>query len=138
MKQQHSSGNKKHSLKIHIYTARNKTCYITKENILPNTNIYTTLNISTHAIYSTLETICTVYIPDYTRYTLLPYAESMRFLYIFTLKLLAMLYNTINVYMPKVEHLPKTIYSIATKGKVQLILSFIPILLIITSNLYID
>lgn len=103
MKQQYSSGNKKHSLKIRIYTAQNKTCYITKENILPNTNIYTTLNISTHAIYSTLETFCTVYIPDYTRYTLLPYAKSMWFLYIFMLELLAMLYKAINIYIPKVD-----------------------------------
>ena len=107
MKQQHGSGNKKHSLKIRIYMAENQTCYITKENTLYNTNIYTTLNISAHAIYTTLETIYTVYIPDYTRYTLLPYAERMRFLYIYMLKLLAMLYKAINIYRPKVEHRPK-------------------------------
>lgn len=107
MKQQHGSGNKKHSLKIRIYTDGNETCYITKENTPPNTIIYTTLNISAHAIYSILETIYTVYIPDYTRYTLLSYAESMRFLYIFMLKLLAMIYKAINIYRPKVEHRPK-------------------------------
>ena len=105
MKQQQSSGKKKHSLKTHIYTAQNKTCYITKENMQLNTNIYTTLYISAHAIYSTLEAVLNIYIPIYTRFIGLLCVNYMRFLYMFMLVLIT---NYINVIIYKTRKLNTT------------------------------